>query len=433
MARILIALIVLFAEAAQATDLWLKVGEVRSLPAAGGKAVRVGSKGVIKVIDGENKVRVIALKPGATPLLIGQTSYHVHVNLSQQKEFSQALSQQLQQMMGLKFVSDTQPISVDGTLLRFSDWQRIADLARKYQGEYMFRAQALPDVAQQALQHLNKLALDKGLPIVRFRMEPQFVAQVPAAAGQLKENAVTLFKPYGIKVVAQESQLMLQPLVRTRVILAEVSKETSLELGVKWPSEYNAQLLPKIAGSDDSLMATLKALESRGQAQILASPTLTCRSGGEARFHAGGEFPIRMFSRYSNDVVWKEHGVLLAVRPQADFHGAISLEIQTEVSSLDMANAVDDIPALKTNTVESHFDLPGRRTIALSGLLRQDMGESKEGLPFLTRLPILGALFSSQKFIKHQSELVVFVTPEIFVPDSDEPLTMPQGFVNDGV
>jgi pilus assembly protein CpaC len=201
---------------------------------------------------------------------------------------------------------------------------------------------------------------------------------------------------------------------------------------VEWPSEHQAQILPKI-GVADNLMVTLKALEAQGLAQILASPNLLCRSGGEAKFHAGGEFPIRMYSRFSHDVIWKEHGVLLSVRPQADFHGAISLEIETEVSVLDMAGAVEGIPALKTNTVQSHFDLPGRRTIALSGLIRQESGENKEGLPFLTGIPVLGALFSSQRFIKHQSELVVFVTPEIFVPDRDEKLEMPNGWVRNGI
>jgi pilus assembly protein CpaC len=121
------------------------------------------------------------------------------------------------------------------------------------------------------------------------------------------------------------------------------------------------------------------------------------------------------------------------VKPLADFQGAISLEIQTEVSLIDMANAVEGIPGLKTNMVKSHFDLPGRRTIALSGLLKQELGESKEGLPYLTRIPILGALFSSQKFLKQQTELVIFVTPEIHVPDSDEKIEMPQGWVRDGV
>jgi pilus assembly protein CpaC len=128
-------------------------------------------------------------------------------------------------------------------------------------------------------------------------------------------------------------------------------------------------------------------------------------------------------------VTWKKHGVILSVHPQADFQGAISLEVETEVSLLDMANAIDGVPSIKTNRVKSHFDLPGKRTIALSGLLRQELGESKEGLPFLSGIPVLGALFSSQKFLHHQTELVIFVTPEVHSAETDDPLEMPSGWV----
>jgi pilus assembly protein CpaC len=200
---------------------------------------------------------------------------------------------------------------------------------------------------------------------------------------------------------------------------------------VRWPAEYQAQVLPKFSAGPEPLLATLRALEARGRAQILASPNLLCRSGSEAKFHAGGEFPIRIFSRNSRDVIWKQHGVLLRVRPRADFQGAISLELETEVSLLDMAGAVDGIPALKSNSVRSHFDLPGRRTIALSGLLRQEIGDARDGLPYLMNLPVLGRLFSSAQYLKRQSELVIFVTPEIHVPESDEKIEMPAGWVRD--
>ena len=63
-------LFLLFPLSVQASDLWMKVGEVRSLPAPTGKAVRIGSRGIIRVIDGEISVRVVALKPGVTPLVI---------------------------------------------------------------------------------------------------------------------------------------------------------------------------------------------------------------------------------------------------------------------------------------------------------------------------------------------------------------------------
>ncbi|MGE0526162.1 MAG: hypothetical protein AB7P49_03795 [Bdellovibrionales bacterium] len=411
-----------------ASELWLQVGEVRRLTASPETMVRVGSRGVIKVVDAGEAIQVIGLKAGSTTLVLDGRTHLVRVSLSQQKRFAEALRAAVREMMGLNVSIDSKEVEIGGTLLRFSDWLHLTEIARTHQGQYRFRAQALPDVAEEALSHLQELARTQGYPILRFTAQPGFTAHLPHAAKSLRPAVERSFAPFGIHVETSAADLAVQPLVRTRVVLAEVSKQISQELGVRWPAEYQAQVLPQ-AKDAGGMMLALRALEARGQAQILASPTLLCRSGGEARFHAGGEFPIRMISRQSHGVIWKPHGVLLSVKPKADFQGTISLEIETEVSLLDMAGAVDGVPAIKKNTVRSHFDLPGRRTIALSGLLRQELGENREGLPFLTRIPILGALFSSQKYLNHRSELVVFVTPEIHSPETDEPVKMPEGWI----
>jgi pilus assembly protein CpaC len=413
---------------AQAGELWLRVGEIQNLSASSDAVIRVGSRGIVRAVDRGETIQIVGLKPGVTSLVIDSRSYLVRVSLSAQKKFMQELRAKLHEMMGLSLSADGRHIEVQGTLLRFSDWQELADLAGRHQGDYVFAAGALPHVAEKALAYLNQLARDKGIPIARFSADPEFTVFVPKAAADLKEEVERVFKPFGIQVRISNSQLGIEPLVRTRVILAEVSKSFSQEFGVQWPSSYQAQILPQIK-AQDGLMATLKALEAQGQAQILASPTLLCRSGGKAEFHAGGEFPIRIISRTARDVIWKQHGVILNVKPRADFHGAMSVELETEVSLLDMANAVDGVPALKKSSVKSHFDLAGRRTIALSGLLRQELGNSREGLPWLSQIPVLGALFSSRKFINHQAELVVFVTPEIYSPVNDEKIEMPAGWV----
>lgn len=421
--------------AAAPTELWLRLGEGRKLPAPAGAEVRVGSRGVIRVIDGEQAVRVIGLKTGMTTLVIGAKSYTVRVTAAAQTEFRLALRQALAPMMGLQLSAADSSLEITGTLLRFSDWLKLAEVARRHHGAYVFRAQALADVAATALGHFHALARKRGFPILRFTASPEFTAILPKAAQGLKAAVERELAPFGIRVEMSESDLALQPLVRTHVILAEVTRGFSRQFGVAWPSEYQANLLPRLGtgGSDpeQNLMVKLKALEAHGQAQILASPNLLCRSGSEARFHAGGEFPVRITSRREQNVVWKSHGVILKVKPRADFQGAISLEIETEVSTLDMAHAVDGVPALKTNSVKSHFDLPGKRTIALSGLLRRESGEGKEGLPFLTDLPVLGPLFSSRNFQTQRSELVIFVTPEIHSPESDDKIEMPEGWVQD--
>lgn len=421
-------MILLFPFHVSAENLWLRIGEVRSLPASPSATVRIGSRGIVRVIEDGARIQLVGLKPGITPITIDKRSIMVTVSRDATKNFYQKFREAIAGMKGLKLAADVHPIEVHGTLLRFSDWQRLAELSRQMQGEFTFKAHALPAIGSEALTHFQKLAKERGLPVLRFSASPRFTAHIPKAQKGLREAASEILSPYGIAVSANDGVLAVQPLIRTQVILAELNRSDSQSLGIEWPSSYQASLVPKPSMVED-LSVTLKALESRGQAQILASPNLLCRSGGEARFHAGGEFPIRLISKVSRDVVWKQHGVVLNVRPQADFQGALSIEIETEVSLLDMANAVDGIPALKTNKVKSHFDLPGKRTIALSGLLRQELGDSTSGLPLLSNIPVLGRLFSSRQYQAHQSELVIFVTPEIHTPAPDTGLEMPKGWI----
>lgn len=426
--NILIPFIFFFCQATWATSIWLRIGESRSLAASPDAVIRIGTRNIIRVIEDGAKVRIIGLKPGMTSLVVDRASYLVHVARSSDKEFFQRLKDEVSRMKGLRLVSDVQPFEIHGTLLRFRDWRRLAELAREYQGDYVFKARALSDAGEAALKELKKIAAEAGFPVLGFTSSPNFTVRVPKGAKAILQSATELYSPYGIRVESVESQLLVQPLVRTRVVLAELSRTHSRTYGIEWPSAYQARLVPRLSGQDD-LMLTLKALEAEGQAQILASPTLVCRSGGEAKFHAGGEFPIRIVSRATRDVIWKQHGVVLNVRPKADFAGALSIEIETEVSLLDMAHAVDGIPALKSNKVKSHFDLQGKQTIALSGLIKQELGRSSEGLPGLSSLPVLGPLFSSRQFRAQQSELIVFVTPEVQSPGEDAPLQMPEGWI----
>jgi pilus assembly protein CpaC len=91
----------------------------------------------------------------------------------------------------------------------------------------------------------------------------------------------------------------------------------------------------------------------------------------------------------------------------------MSIYMETEVSALDPSTSVDGIPGLFTNRIQSHFDLEQSKTIVLSGLIKSDQSKVTQGIPGLSRLPILGTLFSSQDFRDNKTELLVFVTPEV--------------------
>lgn len=424
----MVSLILLVSTAASAETLVLNLGESRSIPAGQAATVRVGSRGIVRVAEDEKRIRVMAMKPGTTTVSVDSQNYLIHVLGYGQGTFYKKLAEWVKSHKGLYFEWKGGMLIIKGKLLRFSDWLELADLARTHSAQYEFEANPYAEAAQQAIQHFRETAQRDGLPILRVTADPAFTMWIPKSSLALKEQTQRLFSPFGISIRSSDSMVNIEPQIRTHVVLAEVTKSFSRHLGVTWPSQYEARVIPKLSG-DGEVLATLNALEAQGKAQVLAAPNLLCRSGGEAEFHAGGEFPIRMLSKSHGSVAWKKHGVILKVKPKADFSGAISLSIHTEISLLDMAHSVEGLPAVKSNTVSSYFDLPGRRTIALSGLLRQDWSETQEGLPFLSAVPILGRLFGSKAFQNQQSELIVFVTPEIHTPDSDTAIEMPKGWV----
>jgi pilus assembly protein CpaC len=98
----------------------------------------------------------------------------------------------------------------------------------------------------------------------------------------------------------------------------------------------------------------------------------------------------------------------------------IKLTVAPEVSSLDFVNAVllqgFRIPALLTRKMESTVDVRRNTSLVLSGLFNETEERVKTGIPLLKDIPILGQLFSSTRFQKNESELIVVVTPTIVDP-----------------
>lgn len=219
---------------------------------------------------------------------------------------------------------------------------------------------------------------------------------------------------YGLVTDLKSNPIAAEENIKVAVKIVEVSNNFERKLGVRWPDSYQALIIDNSKfESSSSFEIALNAAEKSGEAKILASPNLICRNGKEADFFAGGEFPIKILGLRSKEIQWKRYGIGLKLKPLIDPLGQMSLQIETEISTLDRSISVDDVPALHSNRVSSYFDLLQSRTIALSGLIKSEVSENTEGLPFLNKIPILGSLFTSKNFLENKSELVIFVTPEL--------------------
>jgi pilus assembly protein CpaC len=184
-------------------------------------------------------------------------------------------------------------------------------------------------------------------------------------------------------------------------------------------------------GSNNNQLAfAIRALERDGLIRTLAEPNLTAVSGEPASFLAGGEYPIPVVdSQGQLSVTYKKFGVELVFTPIVMSEGRISLKIETSVSELTNSGAVTlssiQIPALKKREAKSTVELPSGGSLALAGLISDDVRQNVDGFPGLKDVPILGTLFRSRDFIRQETELVVIVTPYTVRPTARANLARP--------
>jgi pilus assembly protein CpaC len=184
------------------------------------------------------------------------------------------------------------------------------------------------------------------------------------------------------------------------------------------------------SGNNYRIGNALRALERDGLIRTLAEPNLTAISGEPAKFLAGGEFPIPIKdSNGQTSVTFKEFGIGVSFTPVVLSEGRISLKIESEVSELTNVGAVvidsTSIPALKKRQANSTVELPSGGSIALAGLISDDVRQNIDGFPGLKDIAILGTLFRSREFIKRETELVVIVTPYLVKPVRGKDLAKP--------
>ena len=185
--------------------------------------------------------------------------------------------------------------------------------------------------------------------------------------------------------------------------------------------------------------SVLNAARDKGLAKILAEPTLTTLTGQEATFISGGEFPIPVPGGggvgAAPTIEFKEFGIGLKFLPVILDSGRINLKVNVTVSELAEANSVVlssseasesfFVPALTKRSASSTVELADGQTLGIAGLISEQLRETSSKFPGLGDIPIFGLLFTSQTFIKGQSELVIFITPHFARPTPPELVRLP--------
>lgn len=178
------------------------------------------------------------------------------------------------------------------------------------------------------------------------------------------------------------------------------------------------------------ILGALDLAETEGLVTTLAEPNLTALSGETASFLAGGEFPIPLSQGLGSvSIEYKQFGVSLAFTPVVLANGRISMRVRPEVSELSDRGAVVingfSVPALTTRRAETTVELGSGQSFMIAGLLQNSHNSTVDRTPGLGDVPVLGALFRSNRYRRSETELVIVVTPYLVQPVSANQIALP--------
>jgi general secretion pathway protein D len=291
---------------------------------------------------------------------------------------------------------------------------------------------------------------------------------VPSVSGDGSQNSASAGKQGDLRIVANNdsnSLLVLATPAEFSVIeaalvrldapsrqvlieasLAEVTLTDELRYGIQW--SYNgakgpitlsdstagkvAQSFPGLSflftGSTD-ISAVLNALESVTSVRVISSPKLVTLNNHEAQLQVGDEVPITTQSSVSttnsdapivNSVQMQSTGVILSVTPRVNKNGLVQLDISQEVSnSVPTTTSSIDSPTIQQRRLSTTVVVKNGDTIALGGLITDNKTKSKSGVPYLAKIPLLGAFFRDTDNSSSRTELILLITPRVMRDDME--------------
>lgn len=208
--------------------------------------------------------------------------------------------------------------------------------------------------------------------------------------------------------------------------IVEISGSIEKTRGFSWNQffDFTEKSVPGIITMGDferktQLTASLKLLETESKAQLLSNPKIVAKSGTQANITVGGEVPVPYSNAQGIGAEFKKYGVILTVLPVVltEKKDTVDVQLQLEVSNPDYSKTVTasgtTIPSMVTRQVQTEVEIKSGETLVIGGLKRSNHNVSKNRVPILGSLPLIGALFSSTDVVDEQSSLFLFITFEI--------------------
>lgn len=295
--------------------------------------------------------------------------------------------------------------------------------------------------------HLSVVAVGEAVAIRGYVEKPEDVDFIVRFAEQYYPKVINQMQVSGVQQVLLAVKVMEVSRTKLRQIGFDFSKVTNgnfVTSGVGDALNYalNKGIGGDLKGFEQSLTGggttfsfairganantffwgMLDALREDKLGKVLAEPTIVARSGRPSYFEVGGQFPFvgAIDNNGVAQIEWKNYGTRVDFLAICLGNGRIRLEVRPIVSERDDASGVINqgylIPALKTRSVDSGVELMAGQTLAIGGLIQERIEAQHRGIPWVSTLPYVGALFRSVKNATNEVELIITVTPQLVEP-----------------
>jgi type II secretory pathway component GspD/PulD (secretin) len=220
---------------------------------------------------------------------------------------------------------------------------------------------------------------------------------------------------------------VVRPQVDIQVTVWDINDSALREVGANWnfgsatiTEQPNHDLrFGNFTRSGLNVVATIKALEKKDQAKILASPNLSLLDGERGFILIGDRilFPVLVgYSQGNTPIFTKEEervGIYLQVAASISSDGEITLSLYPQVSTVTGFLEVNgaSYPQISTREAQSTLRVRSGETLIMGGLLKTEEIRQLEKVPLLGDLPFLGELFRRRKVTQSSSQVLISIRP----------------------
>ncbi|QIL70225.1 type II secretion system secretin GspD [Diaphorobacter sp. HDW4B] len=174
------------------------------------------------------------------------------------------------------------------------------------------------------------------------------------------------------------------------------------------------------------LQAKLTALAEKTQLKVVSSPSLMVLDNHTATIAVGEQQPVETgstiyptgtTSAVTTTVQYKDTGVNLVVTPSVNAGNLVTMQIDQMLT--DILNKTSTKPSFMQRQISSKVAVRSGETIVLGGLIKDSDSKTKTGVPLLSSIPVVGALFGTHANTNARTELLVIISPRVVRSDID--------------